>query len=96
MYAAARQPRGDSEMALDAPAARSGLGNSLDAHPRGPKSLAARLIPPDGVGPSLAPETVTSEPSSAPAWTGNSKIDRIVALASEAIRYVDQKKGNGG
>ena len=48
----------------------------------------------DPVGPSLQPETWPGGPSSAPVQTlgPNSKIDRIVALASEAIRYVDQKK----
>jgi hypothetical protein len=45
---------------------------------------------PDGVGPSLDPETMASEPGSVPAWTGNSKIDRIVALASEAIRHANK------
>ena len=40
------------------------------------------------------PELRSSEPNVDPIRTldPNSKIDRIVALASEAIRYVDQKK----
>ena len=45
---------------------------------------------PDGVGSSLAPETVTGGPSSVPAWTGDSKIDRIIALASEAIQHANE------
>jgi hypothetical protein len=45
---------------------------------------------PDGVGPSLAPETVTGGPSSVPAWTGDSKIDRIITLASEAIQHANK------
>jgi hypothetical protein len=45
---------------------------------------------PDGVGPSLDLETMASEPGSVPAWTGNSMIDRIVALTSEAIRHANK------
>src|SRR6516165_8315237 len=42
----------------------------------------------------LQPETWSGGPSSDPVQTldPNSKIDSVVALASEAIRYVDQKK----
>ena len=48
----------------------------------------------DPVGPNLQSETWSSGPSSVVVQTldPNSKIDRIVALASDAIRYVDQKK----
>jgi len=49
-----------------------------------------RALNPDRVGPSLAPETVTGGPSSVPAWTGDSKIDRIIALASEAIQHANE------
>ena len=49
-----------------------------------------RALNPDRVGPSLAPETVTGGPSSVPAWTGDSKIDRIIALASEAIQHANK------
>ena len=45
-------------------------------------------------GSGLQTEIWSCRPSSDPIQTldPNSKIDRIVALASEAIRYVDQKK----
>ena len=48
----------------------------------------------DPVGTNLQSETWPSGPSSVVVQTldPNSKIDRIVALASDAIRYVDQKK----
>ena len=59
----------------------------------------AALEPPRGrsigsVKSNLYPETRDSEPALNPvrASDPNSKIDSIVALASEAIRYVDQKK----
>jgi len=44
----------------------------------------------------LHPEARDSEPGLNPvrASDATSKVDRIVALASEAIRYVDQKKRN--
>ena len=59
----------------------------------------AALEPPRGrsigsVKSNLYPETRDSEPALNPVRASgpNSKIDSIVALASEAIRYVDQKK----
>jgi hypothetical protein len=44
------------------------------------------------------PETGNSEPGLNPVQASDpdSKIDRVVALASEAIRYVDQKKRSEG
>jgi len=55
---------------------------------------AAKGMNVDPVGPNLQSETWSSGPSSVVVQTldPNSKIDRIVALASDAIRYVDQKK----
>ena len=55
-----------------------------------PDGLWRAALDPDGVGPNLDPKTMASEPSPVPAWTGNSKIDRIVALASEAIRHANK------
>ena len=62
-----------------------------------------RALDPDGVGPRFSlsnhgagpnsdPEAMTSGPGSAPAWTGNEKVDSHLATISEAIQHVDQKK----
>jgi hypothetical protein len=45
-------------------------------------------LDPDRVGPSI--EIGTSDPDPVPSWTGNSKLDRIITLASEVIRHVDK------
>jgi hypothetical protein len=47
-------------------------------------------INPDGVGPNIDPEIGTNGPKAVPAWTGDSKIDRIITLASEAIQHANE------
>ena len=65
-------------------------------NPDGRWRAALEPSPVSSVKSNLHPETRDSEPGLNPvrASDPNSKVDSIVALASEAIRYVDQKKQN--